>query len=116
MTLPKRNRHLIVIDGVELHYNFHPHRLHGRESWVCVQDASGCGPLLKIQWIGKSVLPNLVETAVRYGMSQGWTPQSGTELDIGIDCRLDNINLTTKPEDGTRWWFYDEIFGSIMSE
>ena len=116
MTLPKRNRHDIVIDGVKLHYNYNPYRLHGRESWVCVQDASGHGPLLKIQWIGNSVLPHLVEAAIRYGMSQGWKPNSGTEFDIGIDCRNQLTQFEMKPDDGGRWWFYDDILGPITRD
>ena len=46
-------------------------RLWGNDSFVCVQDAIGRGPLLKIQWVG-TALPSHIEAAIRYAHANGW--------------------------------------------
>lgn len=114
MTLPKKNRRNIVVDSHEYHWQFDPFRLWGNDSFVCVQDASGHGPLMKIQWVGIA-LPNHVESAIRFAHANGWKPDGDTILEIGADSNAEPIAFQLKPDGADRYWFYDAYYGEFSS-
>ena len=109
MTLPKKNRRNIVVDGHEYHWQFNPFRLWGNDSFICVQDASGRGPLLKMQWVGIA-LPNHIESAIRFAQAKGWQPEGATILEIGADSNSEPVKFRLKPDGAARYWFYDDYY------
>jgi len=110
MTLPKKGRRNITVDGLQYHWGFDPFRLFGNDSFICVQDATGHGPLLKIQWVGIA-LPSHIESAIRFALGHGWTPIIGEILEIGADSRTDRVAFEIKPDGAPRYWFYDKVYG-----
>lgn len=110
LTLPKKNRRDIVVDGHSYHWQFHPLRLQGKDSFICVQDASGRGPLLKIQWLGIA-LPNHVETAIRYAIKNGWVSSGTGIIEIGANTVDEPITFRIKPDGASRYWYYDDFYG-----
>lgn len=112
MTLPKKNRRDIVVDGHTYHWQFDPFRLCGNDSFVCVQDASGRGPLLKMQWVGIA-LPNHIEAAIRFAHANGWRHDGTNILEIGADSNADPVTFRMKPDGAPRYWFYDDYYGEF---
>ena len=110
MTLPKKNRRNIVVDGHKYHWQFDPFRLWGNDSFVCVQDASGRGPLLKMQWVGIA-LPKHVESAIQFAQKNGWKPDGDKILEIGADSNSEPVSFRLKPDGADRHWFYDDYYG-----
>lgn len=110
MTLPKKNRRNIVVDGHRYHWQFDPFRLWGNDSYVCVQDASGHGPLLKMQWVGIA-LPKHIEAAIRFALESGWAPDGDSSLEIGADSNSKSVSFRIKPDGADRYWFYDAFYG-----
>jgi hypothetical protein len=110
MTLPKKNRRNIVVDGHKYHWQFDPFRLWGNDSFVCVQDATGRVPLLKMQWVGIA-LPNHIEAAIRYAHANGWQPDGANILEIGANSNADPVTFRVKPDGASRYWYYDDFYG-----
>ena len=110
MTLPKKNRRNIVVDGHAYHWKFDPFRLWGNDSFICVQDATGHGPLLRMQWVGIA-LPNHIESAIRYSLSNGWNPTDGGIVEIGANSNVEPVIFRTKPDGASRYWYYDDFYG-----
>ena len=110
MTLPKKNRRDIVVDGHDYHWQFNPFRLWGNDSFVCVQDASGRGALLKMQWLGIA-LPKHIELAIRFALSNGWNPGGTNIVEIGANSIDDPVKFQIKPEGASRYWYYDDFYG-----
>jgi hypothetical protein len=110
MTLPKKNRRNIVVDGHAYHWQFDPFRLWGNDSFVCVQDATGRGPLLKMQWVGIA-LPKHIEAAIRFAKLNGWRPDGANICEIGADSNFDPVTFRMKPNGASRYWFYDDYYG-----
>jgi hypothetical protein len=110
MTLPKRNRRNIVVDGHAYHWQFDPFRLWGNDSFVCVQDATGRGPLLKMQWVGIA-LPKHIEAAIRFATLNGWRRDGANNCEIGADSNCDPATFRMKPKGASRYWFYDDYYG-----
>ncbi len=113
MTLPKGNRRNIVVDGHAYHWHCDPFRLWGNDSYICVQDASGRGPLLKMQWVGIA-LPHHIESAIRFALANGWRPDGMAILEIGGDSNREPVTFRVKPDDATRYWFYDACYGVFL--
>jgi hypothetical protein len=115
MTLPKKYRRNIVVDDHKFHWHFHPYRFGVHSSFICVQDASGTGPLLKIQWVGIA-LPNHVESAIRFAWETGWDPQGKQILEIGVNSLKEPVTFCIKPADASRHWFYDDFYNRAVRE
>ncbi len=110
MTLPRKNRRTIVVDGHTYHWQFDPFRLWGNDSFVCVQDGTGRGPLLKMQWVGIA-LPNHIEAAIRFAHANGWRPNGKNILEIGANSNENPVTFRIKPDGAPRYWFYDDFYG-----
>ena len=87
MTIPKRNRRSISVDGIDYHWTIGTKDEH-RRGTATVQHASGSGAKLIIDPIG-TLLPGDVECAIRLAIKSGWRPQeSGSAFWIGFSDEL----------------------------
>jgi len=76
MALPKRNRRVIVVDGVRYHWT------RGRtpeNMWVTAQLANGRGSLLRIDLYGVPTPAEITE-AIRFAIAHGWLPMERHEV------------------------------------
>lgn len=104
MTFPKRNRRTIVVDEQKFHWLCRGEIF--ADAYVRIQDASGQGGLLSVQFVG-IVTPRHVAQAIRFARSHGWDPTGKKSVEIGGLVGEVAAEFEMKPEGASATWFFD---------
>ncbi len=104
MTLPKKNRRDLSVDGVDFHWTIGSRDDH-RRGTATVQHASGTGAKLIIDPLG-AVRPDDVAGAIRFAVSHGWNPtDAGPNFWIGFDdSRASADRFVLRKESDEPFW------------
>ncbi len=101
MTLPKKSRKVIVVDGVTFHWT------RGKipeNMWVTVQHGSGHGSLLRIDLYGVP-LPNDIADGIRFALRSGWVPESAGEMFyLGFTDLPNHDRFVVRSKDSPDFW------------
>ena len=89
MTLPKKERRTIEVDGVTYHYRI---RLHKSERAV-IQQSNGQGACLFV-FPHSTMRPKHVADTIRYAIQRGWKPgTTGSDFWFAFDSNQDDETL-----------------------
>jgi hypothetical protein len=101
MTMPRKNRRNIVVDMVKYHWS---NRSRGAWSeWIFIQQATGRGPLLKLDCCGVPSLPQLA-AGIRFALQQGWDPIRGKPCYLGFkDDSPEGSFVVRDAKSGSYW-------------
>lgn len=103
MTLPKKGRRKICVDGAEYHWIVGT-RFEHRRGTATVQLATGIGARLIVDTNG-NLLPSHIENAIRFALANDWNPNAnGNELIIGCGPDDNPPTYVVMPNLDTRYW------------
>jgi hypothetical protein len=103
MTIPKKKRRTINVDGVDYHWVIGKRSDH-RQPRATVQPSSGLGAKLFIDPIGV-LEPSDIATAIRFAFAHGWNPGS-SRLDIylGFDGAATTEQFVLRNTEDIPYW------------